>query len=248
MLRIKFLVIVVLGIALPAMAQYSFDFSCLDDTVQIATDTTTMVTFYFCLQNTGTLADSYAFDCRYIDSVPGWDEIYCVGGLCAQPGVILYDYLNPGVSDSNIDIMVFPNSNYGIEAFNLHVSSVANSNLRDSINVYVKKELAINEENKLSAKIGLEVHPNPFTQKIAIRYTIPDARCRIKNFSLRIYDISGQLIRDLTHNLTSCILHHASAVFWDGTDNSGNILETGVYFCRLETQNRVWIKKLVLLK
>jgi len=256
-IKIKFLVIAILGFVLLLSAQYNFDFTCLDDTVKIATDTTTFVTFYFRLQNTGTLPDSYAFDCRIVDSVPGWDEIFCVGGLCAPPGVILYDYLLAGEIDTNIDVGVYPGPNYGIEVLNLHVSSVGNPDLKDSINVIVKKELAIEETRKPDTeRIRLEAFPNPFLRNLTIKFQVPnpndftpfDSKHQTgqanpkSQISLNIYDTSGRLVKNFS--LATCYC----SVVWDGTDSSGNIMGAGAYICCLETQNRVWIKKLIILK
>lgn len=124
------------------------------------------------------------------------------------------------------------------------------------------------EENKpqnLKAESPkLEIYPNPFTQKIDIRYTIQDSRyspstslrTEIADFSLRVYDVSGQLVRDLTSNLAflsraesrDCILHHASTISWDGTDDNGNSLPQGIYFLRMEMLDYSLTKKVCKLK
>jgi len=158
-------------LSVPLFAQYNFDFICLDDTIKVITDTTTYVQFYFRLENTGTLPDSYAFDCRVIDSVPGWEEIYCAGGVCALPGIILYDYLNAGEVDTNIYIAVYPDSQYGTELLILHVSSVKSPNLQKSINVYVIKEMgiAVDKEGLSINTADFQLYPNPFSKKADIR-------------------------------------------------------------------------------
>jgi len=167
---LKIFLIALLG-GMPLFAQYSFDFTCLDDTIKYITDTTSSVQFYFRLENTGTLPDSYAFDCRVIDSVPGWEEIYCAGGVCALPGIILYDYLNAGEVDTNIYIAVYPDSQYGTELLILHVSSVKSPNLQKSINVYVIKEMgiAVDKEGLSINTADFQLYPNPFSKKADIR-------------------------------------------------------------------------------
>lgn len=242
-------ILLFLILAIPLFAQYNFDFTCLDDTIKIATDTTTIVTFYFRLQNTGAVPDSYAFDCRIIDSVPGWDELFCVGGLCAPPGVILYDYLNTGEADTNIDVSVFPGSNYGIEILNLKVNSVGDTILKDSINVIVEKQLAIEEEQTFEyERLLLKAYPNPFTSTTDIEYTIQNRKYMTERFLLGVHDISGRLVRDLTNNLASCIMHRATAVSWDGTDNFGRELPNGVYFLKLCVGDYSRTEKLLLIR
>jgi hypothetical protein len=245
----KKLILTLLVLTIPLFAQYGFDFTCLDDTIEIVTDTTTVVTFYFRLQNTGSVPDSYAVDCRIIDSVSGWDELFCVGGLCALPGVVLYDYLNAGEVDTTIDVSVFPGSNYGIEVLNLKVNSVGDPNLKDSISLIVQKELAVEEEQKSKfERVRLRTCPNPFTKKIDIRYVKQDIRYRTEDFSLRVYDISGRLVRDLTNNLASSVLHRATAVSWDGTDYSSRELPSGVYFLTFTSGDYSATEKLLLIR
>ncbi|MCK4673909.1 T9SS type A sorting domain-containing protein, partial [candidate division WOR-3 bacterium] len=35
---------------------------------------------------------------------------------------------------------------------------------------------------------------------------------------------------------------------WDGTDNKGNTLPNGIYFCNLNTGDTIYTRKMVLLK
>lgn len=225
---LKIFLIALLG-GMPLFAQYSFDFTCLDDTTKYITDTTTLVQFYFRLENTGTLPDSYAFDCRVIDSVPGWDELYCAGGSCALPGIILYDYLNPGEVDTNIYIAVYPDSHYGTEFLRLHVSSVKSPNLQQSINVYVIKEMGITEDKEgLSINTAdFQSYPNPFRNKINIKYSIGHSA---ESIELKIYDATGRLIKQFNH-LT---IQPFNQIVWDGTDDRGLAVPAGIYFIKLE--------------
>jgi hypothetical protein len=113
------------------------------------------------------------------------------------------------------------------------------------------KNTGITEENALEpeyANPALELSPNPFSGKINIGYRIQDARYMRKDFSLKIYDVSGRVVRDLTNNLASCIKHHESSLFWSGDDDAGRKLPPGVYFVRLKAGNITVVKKAVLLR
>ncbi|GAI79505.1 unnamed protein product, partial [marine sediment metagenome] len=57
--------------------------------------------------------------------------------------------------------------------------------------------------------------------------------------------VSGQIIRSF--NLASGVLPLASAVIWNGTDDSGNVLPPGVYFCRLRVNNEELTTKMIKL-
>jgi len=99
---------------------------------------------------------------------------------------------------------------------------------------------------------NLQVSPNPFRGHTEIRYTIhdtgyriQDTRYNLQDASLKIYDASGRIVKSF--NLESCIVNQVSAVIWDGTDDSGCRLPSGVYFIRLEGDEIRKTKKVILL-
>ncbi len=94
--------------------------------------------------------------------------------------------------------------------------------------------------------ISVECSPNPFRTKIDIRYIILDPGLR--NSGLQIFDASGGLVRDLSAHLTSCIMNHASAISWDGTDDNGRQLGSGVYFLKFESDGNRTTRKLILTR
>uniref|UniRef100_A0A7V1EHR8 T9SS type A sorting domain-containing protein n=1 Tax=candidate division WOR-3 bacterium TaxID=2052148 RepID=A0A7V1EHR8_UNCW3 len=248
------LLIITFTFVLPLFGQYSFDFTCVSDTFQTGTD---YFAYYFRLTNTGTLPDTYAFDCRVIDSVPGWFEIYCAGGQCAEPGIILYDYLTPGAVDTGIDISVYTAQNvWGTEKINLLVWSLHNPGLRDSINVYAAMEQSVNETERIilhQNQPKLEIYPNPFKNHLQIKYQIGKVD---QNFlqgsmvlskpevNLAIYDVSGRMIKKFNH-LTN---YQFNEIRWPGDDDSGNILPDGVYIICVEANGIKTNKVVVKLK
>jgi len=75
---------------------------------------------------------------------------------------------------------------------------------------------------------SLSNYPNPFNSATNIVYQLP--KCEI--VWIRIYNVQGQIVRELTHQ-------HVPAgnyrIIWDGRDNSGRPLASGVYWIRLFT-------------
>lgn len=63
-----------------------------------------------------------------------------------------------------------------------------------------------------------------------------DAGYQIKDFSLRIYDVSGRLIKE-------CVLF--PTISWDGTDLTGCKVPAGVYFYHLEIDKQQVVGKIV---
>ncbi|GAH91754.1 unnamed protein product, partial [marine sediment metagenome] len=92
----------------------------------------------------------------------------------------------------------------------------------------------------------LQVHPNPFSKLINIKFQMQDVRSKKQDISLKIYDVSGRLIR--IFDLASGVLPLASAVSWNGTDDRGQTLPVGVYFIKLNADNQEVIKKAILLR
>ena len=84
--------------------------------------------------------------------------------------------------------------------------------------------------------------PNPFNPATAIQYIIANAG----QAAIRIYSVNGAVVRTLNRK------YHAPGryvVRWDGRDDHGDRLASGVYFYRLETASgRTDSKKLIMLK
>ncbi|MFO7652318.1 MAG: FlgD immunoglobulin-like domain containing protein [Candidatus Krumholzibacteriia bacterium] len=71
-------------------------------------------------------------------------------------------------------------------------------------------------------------HPNPFNPSTTIRFDLP----RTGSVDLRIYDVSGRLVRRLISG--DRLPPGRRAALWDGRDDAGHNVATGVYFCRLQ--------------
>jgi len=91
---------------------------------------------------------------------------------------------------------------------------------------------------------SLNIYPNPFNPQtnIALQLNSEDAKSPV---NLNIYNIKGQLVKTLLNNST--VLPNAKMI-WNGTDNSGSPISTGIYFVRLETSSNVSSSKIVLMK
>jgi hypothetical protein len=107
-------------------------------------------------------------------------------------------------------------------------------------------QVPVYEENaqKDIKNISFAISPNPFKGKTIIRYMIQDTRYR-KNINLRIYDASGRMVRDFSR-LT--VNSERSMIVWDGTDDAGGRLPSGVYFVKLEGDEFRKTEKMILLR
>lgn len=84
-------------------------------------------------------------------------------------------------------------------------------------------------------------YPNPFNPTTTISFTVP----RAAQVTIGIYNIAGQLIATLTEREFQAGTY---SVTWNGTDNLGQKVTSGMYFCRMESGDFTAVRKLVLLK
>ena len=83
--------------------------------------------------------------------------------------------------------------------------------------------------------------PNPFNPQTTLRFSIPHPA----HVRLAIYDLRGKLIRTLADDLQPAGLY---TVPWDGRDRRGAAVASGVYFARLESEEGVQTRKMVLAR
>ncbi len=96
--------------------------------------------------------------------------------------------------------------------------------------------------------IALEVHPNPFTQFTNIRCQITDDRFKIHDgkMNLSICDASGRLVKKFF--LPSTYYALPTAITWDGRDDQGYQLGSGVYFVEFSYSEEDITEKIVLIE
>jgi hypothetical protein len=90
-------------------------------------------------------------------------------------------------------------------------------------------------------------YPNPFNPVTKIEYWVPEgARAGSKaGVSLVVYDVRGAKVRTL---VTSPQGAGRYVVEWDGRDESGSPVSSGIYFYRMSTRGFSDVRKMVLLK
>jgi len=84
-------------------------------------------------------------------------------------------------------------------------------------------------------------YPNPFNQNTVIQYSLPKS----SKVELVIHNLLGQKVRTLVHqNQTAGY----KIVFWDGKNDKGEEVASGVYFYKLQYGDYKQTKKMLLLK
>ena len=87
----------------------------------------------------------------------------------------------------------------------------------------------------------LQNYPNPFNPTTEIRFRIPET----SNVLLRVFDILGREVRTLANADYSVGFH---TIRWDGMDNLGNEVSSGIYFYQLKVDDFSQVRKMNLLR
>ncbi len=85
----------------------------------------------------------------------------------------------------------------------------------------------------------MPAYPNPFNPETKIQLSIKEG----ENGILEIFNIKGQTVKTYDN-----LIEGEHTLTWNGTDNAGSSVASGVYFYRLSTQTINETKKLMLLK
>jgi len=84
-------------------------------------------------------------------------------------------------------------------------------------------------------------YPNPFNPTTNIAFTLN----KDSNVSISVFDIRGRLVVNLVDGFYKSGHHN---VVWNGVDNSGNAVASGVYFYRMTSGDYQSVRKMVMLK
>jgi hypothetical protein len=86
-----------------------------------------------------------------------------------------------------------------------------------------------------------DAFPNPFNQSARI---VLEAKA-LGSVRLAVFDAAGRAVRTLVSGRLSPGSHE---IFWDGLDDQGRILPSGLYLCRLFADGAAQTRRMVLMK
>ncbi|HKZ22688.1 MAG TPA: FlgD immunoglobulin-like domain containing protein [candidate division Zixibacteria bacterium] len=119
-------------------------------------------------------------------------------------------------------------------------------------NIYVYKGTEVKPPKSISSAIpkafALEQnYPNPFNAATVIKYHLKAANSSSNQIStsLKVYNIKGELVKTLVQQNQVPGIYQVS---WDGKNERGQTVSTGVYFYLLEAGEHKEAKKMLLLK
>ncbi len=153
--------------------------------------------------------------------------------LPAEPGTYIYEFtykIDPVWIDTNIYTIAFVQNDNTHEVYGAGKSETT------------QFVIDVGSENVSPYAFHLEKnYPNPFNPVTSIKYSIPEhAKVR-----LSVYNVIGQKVTDLVNKSQSAGRY---TVQWNGKDNRGSAVSSGIYFYRLTAGNKVMQNKMLLVK
>ena len=127
---------------------------------------------------------------------------------------------------------------------------IAQARLEDDGSLAFKQGIE-NLENLLASLIPEETallrnYPNPFNPETWIPYQLSEPA----DVTLTIYDMNGQLVRRLAvgHQVAGMYQNRSRAVYWDGRNQLGELLASGLYFYTLTAGDFTATRRMLILK
>ncbi|RLF43746.1 MAG: hypothetical protein DRN09_04305, partial [Thermoplasmata archaeon] len=102
-------------------------------------------------------------------------------------------------------------------------------------------KVVLDSKIKPSEPILTDFAPNPFNAKSVMTIWLGSEA----HVQADVYDISGKLIRTIENNMLPGGYHK---LIWDGTDDEGKTMPSGVYMVRISIGKKHYIKKLILAR
>ncbi len=103
---------------------------------------------------------------------------------------------------------------------------------------YVESEVAEQLPDQLSVE---PPQPNPFRERVTLQYTLPSTQ----EVRVSVYDVLGRQVQTLVDARQEAGPHRTT---WDGVDQSGGTLASGVYFVRWTTGGTQHTERVLLVR
>jgi len=84
-------------------------------------------------------------------------------------------------------------------------------------------------------------YPNPFNPTTNIKFGLKND----SHVNISIYNVRGQKVKTLIDNEMESGIHQE---IWNGTDDKGSTVSSGIYFYKFKADSRTETKKMILMK
>jgi len=154
-----------------------------------------------------------------------------------------------GLTEENLEIVYWENFTWKALVTTVDLENCVST----TINTFTRYSLADSSDPVISAIAHepegstaesyqlAQNYPNPFNPMTTIEYQLK----RPGKVSLTIYNTLGQLVRELVNTAQSSGIY---SVQWDGRNDSGILVPSGVYLYRLKSDSYIQTKKMLFVK
>ena len=148
-------------------------------------------------------------------------------------------YCNSGKGNAHNKVEMVKN----VKVLDFETSTFVDKPIYLNADEFAIVRLGVQGENVVpDVKFALQQNfPNPFNPKTAIRYSIP----KDSKVELKVYNIKGQLVKTLVNEKQK---RGHYTVIWDGGNDKGKEVSSGVYFYRIKANKKTIVKKMVTIK
>ncbi|MFC1512385.1 FlgD immunoglobulin-like domain containing protein, partial [Candidatus Latescibacterota bacterium] len=199
------------------------------------------------------------YDCKYVDVHPDGKHMVVTGNIPGSKKILLWVDIDTGtsipltpqdenysvkyatISPDGMRVCYIPWGGYGLppppwggNPYELRILEL------DESMIYGYFQTSV-EADTPTVFPTIASYPNPFNPTTTISFTLPDAGYT----ELAVFNLAGQKIRTLVAGELSLGVHE---VVWDGCDDSGHPVSSGIFVSRLVTGDNVVTNRMTLVK
>ncbi len=112
---------------------------------------------------------------------------------------------------------------------------------RESLHIITDVNYSCSENDHISDFQLFQNYPNPFNSSTQISYCLKEGG----KIELTVFNINGQKVKTLYNGFKEAGTHK---ITWDGTNDAGNLISSGLFFYQLRQKNKIITKKMLYLK
>jgi len=98
------------------------------------------------------------------------------------------------------------------------------------------EDLEFKEMN--NSDLQVRVYPNPYFEEVQIEFFNPNNQ----KVSIGIYGVEGKILKELKNSILD---EGYFNIYWDGTNDLGRQLSTGIYLLKIQTHETEYIKQII---
>ena len=218
----------------------SFEFYYENNNVSIGQDS--VGNFNGVIYNNSSNAISIAIVRRVNNLSEGWSSSICIGSVCYNQ---LVDSVSTviNVSDSTLcGVLAWANGSGSVEV-QIDLFEIDNPNENEIVHINFNiNNVGIDDNLLFKENVDLiSCYPNPFNPMTTLKYKIHN----LHNIDIVIKDIRGCNVRNLLSNHQANGTHQ---IQWDGKNNNGQKVSSGVYFFYITSDNYIGSSKVLFIE